>query len=337
MLVDRVTIRVVSGKGGDGCVAFRREKFVPRGGPSGGDGGRGGDVVLKVDDTMNTLLDLRYRNRYQAENGKHGQGSEKTGKSGKPLEIPVPPGTVVRDVDTGEVLGDLTELGDELHVAQGGKGGLGNVRFKSSIHQTPEKHTDGGPAEEHTLELELKLIADVGLVGFPNAGKSTLLSAVSDARPKIADYPFTTLEPNLGIVRTAEYRSLVMADIPGLIEGASEGRGLGKEFLRHIERTRVLLFLVDASGEDPVGEYLTLLAELEKHDDSLLEKERILCLSKIDLLPAAPTRPEGLNEKVGFLAISSVAHRGLDELRRELDHHIRPPDEDRRSSPFPTP
>ncbi len=335
MLVDRVSIRVVSGKGGDGCVAFRREKFVPRGGPSGGDGGRGGDVIFRVEPMMNTLLDLRYRNRYEADRGKHGQGSDKTGKSGKNLEIPVPPGTVVRDQESNEVLGDLTEPGDSLLVVRGGKGGLGNVRFKSSIHQTPDKFTTGGPAEERLLELELKLIADVGLVGFPNAGKSTLLATVSDARPKIADYPFTTLEPNLGIVRTGDYRSLVMADIPGLIEGASSGKGLGKEFLRHIERTRVLLFIVDASVEDPVGEYLTLLVELEKHDAELLSKDRILCFSKTDLLSAPPVRPDGLNEDVTFLSISAVAHQGLDTLRRELDRHIRPPEDDRRSSPIP--
>lgn len=336
MLVDRVVIRISSGKGGDGCVAFRRERFVPRGGPAGGDGGRGGDVILRVDPAMNTLLDLRYQHHYKAERGRHGEGSNKTGRSGKPLVIPVPPGTVVRDVDAGDLLGDLTAAGDELLVAQGGKGGLGNVRFKSSIHQAPDKSTPGGPAEERTLELELKLIADVGLVGFPNAGKSTLLAALSEARPKIADYPFTTLEPNLGIVRTAEFRSLVMADIPGLIEGASEGKGLGKEFLRHVERTRVLLFIVDASNEDPVEEYLTLLAELEQHDAALLEKERILCLSKIDLLATPPQRPAGLNEHVSFLAISAVARRGLDALRLELDRHIRPPEPGPGDSPIPT-
>jgi len=335
MLVDRVSIRVLSGKGGDGCVAFRREMCVPRGGPAGGDGGRGGSVYLVVEPQMHTLLDFRYRNLYRADKGKPGSGAEKTGKSAADLEIPVPPGTIVRNAEEDELLGDLVEPGARLLVAQGGKGGLGNVRFKSATHRAPERATSGAPGEERTLELELKLIADVGLVGFPNAGKSTLLATLSAARPKIADYPFTTLEPNLGLVRTTEYRSLVMADIPGLIEGASEGRGLGKEFLRHVERTRVLLFLVDASSEDPLDQYLTLLAELEQHDEFLLEKNRILCLTKTDLLGEAPQRPPGLEDDVSFLSISAVAQRGLDELRRELDRFAHPP-EQRDSSAIPT-
>jgi GTP-binding protein len=333
MLVDRVIVRVCSGKGGNGCVAFRREKFVPRGGPAGGDGGRGGDVTLMVDPQLHTLLDLRYRNLYQAENGKPGSGANKTGRSGQDLEIPVPAGTIVRDVEADEVLGDLTDVGERLMVTVGGRGGLGNARFKSSVRQAPDFATDGKAGEERTLELELKLIADVGLVGFPNAGKSTLLATLSEARPKIADYPFTTLEPQLGIVRTSEFRSLVMADIPGLIKGASEGKGLGKEFLRHIERTRVLLFLVDASDEDPLDRYLTLLAELENHEAGLLDKPRILCLSKIDLVTEEAARPEGLETEVGFLTISAVAQRGLERLRHELDRHITPPKP--RSSPIP--
>ncbi|MDP6669984.1 MAG: GTPase ObgE [Candidatus Krumholzibacteria bacterium] len=327
MFIDRVMIRIASGKGGDGCVAFRRERFIPRGGPWGGDGGRGGSVTLRVSRKLNTLLDLRYRNFYQADKGKSGGSSHKTGRSGEDLVILVPPGTLVRDAEEDEILGDLTEEGDELLVAEGGKGGAGNARFKTASRQTPDFAKDGKPGEEKTLELELKLIADVGLVGFPNAGKSTLLSVISAARPKIADYPFTTLEPNLGIVKTSEYRSLVMADIPGLIEGASDGKGLGKEFLRHIERTRVLLFLVDASVEDPVGEYLTLLVELEKHDAELLDKPRILCLTKTDLLSEDPPRPEGLKESVSFYSISSVARKGLDPLLRELDLHVNPPEE----------
>ncbi|MBN2171038.1 MAG: GTPase ObgE [Candidatus Krumholzibacteriota bacterium] len=335
MLVDLVRIRVASGKGGDGCVAFRREKFVPRGGPSGGDGGRGGDVVLVVDGQMGTLLDLRYRQRYQAEAGQAGSSSEKTGRSGRDAELRVPPGTVVRDRATGEILGDLTESGQRLVVVRGGRGGHGNARFKSATRQAPDFATPGGAAEERELELTLKLIADVGLVGFPNAGKSTLLATLSEARPKIADYPFTTLEPHLGIVRTGEFRSLVMADIPGLIEGASQGKGLGKEFLRHIERTRVLLFLVDASAEDPLDQYLTLLAELEEHDPALMDKPRVLCLSKLDLVAKTPARPGGLEAEIPFLAVSAVARRGLEELLRILDGYIRPPEE-LRASPIPT-
>ncbi len=223
MLVDRVLIRVRSGRGGDGCVAFRREKFVPRGGPAGGDGGHGGDVIVTVDPALHTLLDLRYHQHWHAEDGRPGEGSRKTGKSGADLVVPVPPGTLVRDVEADALLGDLMQPGQTLLVAKGGKGGLGNARFKSSIHQTPTKSTPGGPGEELTLELELKLIADVGLVGLPNAGKSTLLAALSAARPKIGDYPFTTLEPNLGLVRTAPERSLVMADVPGLIAGRQRG------------------------------------------------------------------------------------------------------------------
>ena len=335
MLVDRVSIRVRSGKGGDGCIAYRREKFVPRGGPSGGDGGKGGDVRLVVDPQMHTLLDFRYRNRYRAENGRPGSGSEKTGRSGPELIVPVPPGTVVRDGETGAWLGDLTEAEQELVVARGGKGGLGNAHFKSATRQTPNFATDGGAGEERTLVLELKLIADVGLVGFPNAGKSTLLASLSDARPKIADYPFTTLEPNLGLVRTREYRSLVMADIPGLLEGASEGKGLGLEFLRHIERCRVLLFLVEAGGEDLLAPYRILLSELASHQAELVDKPRILCLSKCDLIAEPPGRPAGLEDGVTFLCISAVSGLGLDRLRDELDRHARPSKE--AASPLPSP
>ena len=324
MLVDRVLIRVRSGRGGDGCVAFRREKFVPRGGPAGGDGGHGGDVIVTVDPALHTLLDMRYHQHWHAEDGRPGEGSRKTGKSGADLVVPVPPGTLVRDVEADALLGDLMQPGQTLLVAKGGKGGLGNARFKSSIHQTPTKSTPGGPSEELTLELELKLIADVGLVGLPNAGKSTLLAALSAARPKIGDYPFTTLEPNLGLVRTAPERSLVMADVPGLIEGASEGRGLGKEFLRHVERCRVLLLLVEATSEEPLAVYRSLLAELEAHEPALLAKPRLLVLSKIDLLgaAAAPPRPAGLDAAVGYLAISAVSSQGLDALRRELDRFV---------------
>lgn len=335
MLVDRVLIRVRSGRGGDGCTAFRREKFVPRGGPSGGDGGKGGDVWVVVDPMLHTLLDLRYRQHWNAEDGRPGEGSTKTGKSGDDVVVPVPPGTLVRDREEDRLLGDLTEPGQRLLVARGGKGGHGNARFKSATHQAPTKHTAGKDREERLLELELKLIADVGLVGLPNAGKSTLLAALSDARPKIGDYPFTTLEPNLGLVRTVGMRSLVMADVPGLIEGASEGRGLGKEFLRHVERCRVLVFLVDATSEEPLAVYRLLLAELELHEPALLEKERLLVFSKLDLLgpAAAPQRPAALEAEVGFLTISAVSGQGLDALRAALDRFVAPP----ASGPSPIP
>jgi len=335
MFIDRVVIRVKSGDGGDGLVSFRRERFIPRGGPWGGDGGKGGDIILEVDTQLHTLMDFRYKKLYEAASGQPGGSANKTGKTGRNTIVRVPAGTLVHDAEEGTLLADLTEKGQRVVVAAGGKGGHGNARFKTPTRQTPDWATPGKEGEEKTLELELKLIADVGLVGFPNAGKSTLLSAVSEARPKIADYPFTTLEPNLGIVRTDEFRSLVMADIPGLIEGASEGKGLGKEFLRHIERTRVLLFLVDSSNEDPVGEYLTLLAELEKHDAALLEKPRVLCLSKIDLLAEAPPRPEGLDKDVAYMAISAVARRGLDGLLHELDRFVHPPEE-KEDSPIPS-
>lgn len=335
MLVDRVLIRVRSGRGGDGCTAFRREKFVPRGGPSGGDGGKGGDVWVVVDPALHTLLDLRYRQHWNAEDGRPGEGSTKTGKSGGDIVVPVPPGTLVRDSEEDLLLGDLTEPGQRLLVARGGKGGHGNARFKSATHQAPTKHTPGKEGEERLLELELKLIADVGLVGLPNAGKSTLLAALSDARPKIGDYPFTTLEPNLGLVRTVGLRSLVMADVPGLIEGASEGRGLGKEFLRHVERCRVLVVLVDGTSEEPLAVYRLLLAELERHEPALLEKERLLVFSKLDLLgpEAAPQRPAALEPAVGFLAISAVSGQGLDALRAALDRFVAPP----ASGPSPIP
>jgi len=338
MLVDRVLIRVRSGRGGDGCTAFRREKFIPRGGPSGGDGGKGGDVWVVVDPALHTLLDLRYRQHWNAEDGRPGEGSTKTGKSGDDVVVPVPPGTIVRDREEDLVLGDLTEPGQRLLVAKGGKGGHGNARFKSATHQAPTKHTPGKPAEERLLELELKLIADVGLVGLPNAGKSTLLAALSDARPKIGDYPFTTLEPNLGLVRTVGLRSLVMADVPGLIEGASEGRGLGKEFLRHIERCRVLVILVDATSEEPLADYHLLLGELARHEPALLEKERLLVFSKLDLLGpgAAPARPAALEPAVGFLAISAVSGLGLDALRAALDRFVAPPSPASGPSPIPT-
>src|SRR6202034_2042716 len=266
MFIDEATIRVKAGDGGNGCLAFRREKYVPRGGPSGGDGGRGGDVVLVASQQHNTLLHFRFNPEHKAERGRHGEGSNRTGREGESIEVPTPVGTVVYDADTGELLHDFTQAGDRLVIAHGGRGGRGNARFATSTHQTPTEHEDGKPGEERRLRLELKLLADVGLVGFPNAGKSTLISRISAAKPKIADYPFTTLVPNLGVVSTDDERTFVVADIPGLIEGAHEGHGLGIQFLRHVERTRLLVHLVDVSegsGRDPVSDFEIVMGGLK--------------------------------------------------------------------------
>ena len=282
--VDTAIIRVKAGDGGRGCVSFRREKYVPKGGPDGGDGGNGGDVILVADPHLSTLLDYRYRHVYIAENGRPGEGNNRTGRSGAPLELRVPCGTLVRDAITGEILGDLTEPGQRLVVARGGRGGRGNAAFATPTNRAPRFAEPGQPGEERLLQLELKLLADVGLVGFPNAGKSTLLATISAARPKIADYPFTTLSPVLGMVRLGPEQSFVVADIPGLIEGAHSGRGLGLQFLRHIERTRVLVFLLESTSPDPATDYATLLQELRSYNPELLAKQRIICLSKADLL-----------------------------------------------------
>jgi len=282
--VDTAIIRVKAGDGGRGCVSFRREKYVPKGGPDGGDGGNGGDIILVADPHLSTLLDYRYRHVYIAENGRPGEGNNRTGRSGAPLELRVPCGTLVRDAITGENLGDLTEPGQRLVVARGGRGGRGNAAFATPTNRAPRFAEPGQPGEERLLQLELKLLADVGLVGFPNAGKSTLLATISAARPKIADYPFTTLSPVLGMVRLGPEQSFVVADIPGLIEGAHSGRGLGLQFLRHIERTRVLVFLLESTSPDPAADYATLLQELRSYNPELLAKQRIICLSKADLL-----------------------------------------------------
>lgn len=285
--VDEAEIRVHAGKGGDGCLSFRREKFVPFGGPNGGDGGDGGSVYLVADSNLNTLVDFRYQRVFHAENGQSGMGSECTGKSGDDLYIKVPVGTLIYDVDTEECLGDLVTAGETLCVAKGGFHGLGNTRFKSSVNRAPRQTTKGTPGEARRLRLELKLLADVGLLGLPNAGKSTLIRAVSAAKPKVADYPFTTLHPNLGVVRVGQYRSFVIADIPGLIEGAAEGAGLGIQFLKHLMRTRVLLHVLDVApidGEDPIESAQAIVGELQKFSPELAEKERWLVLNKIDLL-----------------------------------------------------
>jgi GTP-binding protein len=288
--VDLARIHIKAGDGGVGCVSFRREKYVPKGGPDGGDGGRGGDVVLRSNRHLNTLLEFHYKRAYRAPRGEHGLGSNKTGGSGDPVVLEVPCGTLVKDAGTQRVLGDLVHDGEQLIVARGGKGGKGNAAFATSTNQAPRTYERGIPGEEREIELELKLLADVGLVGLPNAGKSTLISVISAARPKIAEYPFTTLVPNLGIVRVNTGRSFVVADIPGLIEGAHLGRGLGIQFLRHIERTRVLVFLVEATSEDPKTDYAILLNELKSFNRELLKKPQIVVFTKTDLVSAREIR-----------------------------------------------
>ena len=287
--VDEATIRVQAGNGGHGCLSFRREKYVQRGGPDGGDGGHGGTVYLVAEPSMNTLADFRVARKFRAENGQGGSGRNKTGRSGEDLDVQVPCGTVVHDVDTGELICDLTEPGQRRMVAESGRGGLGNTRFKSSVNRAPRKTTTGSQGEARHLSLELKVLADVGLLGMPNAGKSTLITAMSHAKPRIADYPFTTLHPNLGVVRVGQLQSFVMADIPGLIEGASEGAGLGIQFLRHLQRTGLLLHLVDIApidASDPADTVKAIANELVKFSDDLADKLRWLVINKIDLLDA---------------------------------------------------
>ena len=289
--VDEATIRIEAGDGGNGCLSFRREKFIPRGGPDGGDGGDGGSIYLRGASGLNTLVDFRHHRRFRATRGSGGAGRNRTGKSGDALMIDVPLGTLVWDAATGELIGELTRDDETLVVAQGGKGGLGNTRFKSSTNRAPRRTTPGTPGEQRELRLELQVLADVGLLGLPNAGKSTFLRAVSEARPKVADYPFTTLYPHLGVVRVEAHRSFVMADIPGLIAGAAQGLGLGVRFLRHLARTRILLHLIDVAplqpDADPVADARTVIAELARFNPELAARERWLVLNKIDLLPEA--------------------------------------------------
>ncbi len=319
--VDEVRVRVKAGDGGRGCLSFRREKFIPRGGPDGGDGGDGGDVVLYVEPGLGTLLDFRYQPHLRAERGAHGRGKNMHGKNGETLRVAVPPGTLVFDFDSGERLADLKEPGDQVVVAKGGMGGRGNARFATSTNRAPRHAQPGTPGEELELRLELKLLADVGLVGLPNAGKSTLISAVSAARPKVADYPFTTLVPNLGVVRYGSHGSFVMADIPGLIEGASEGHGLGTRFLRHVERTDLFLHLVDLSDlqdGDPLERFDMINAELERHNPELRAKTQMVVLSKQDI-PAVRERTDAAREHFesrGYrvFAISAVTGDGLRDL-----------------------
>ncbi|MEO5989176.1 MAG: GTPase ObgE [Candidatus Eisenbacteria bacterium] len=323
MLIDLAKIHCIAGKGGAGCISFRREKYVPKGGPDGGDGGKGGSVVLEVDAHVRTLLDCREKPRYRADPGRPGSGSNRTGRDGQDLIVRVPAGTVIKDAESGEVIADLIGAGDKYFVAKGGRGGRGNSRFATATNQAPRRADPGEPGEERTIAMELKLIADVGLVGLPNAGKSTLLSRITRARPKIADYPFTTLEPNLGIAALDERRTIVVADIPGLIKGASEGKGLGLQFLRHVERTRVLAFLLDCSDEHPAETLALLTHEITRYSPALAEKPRLVVLSKADLLP--PEERAGAPARAGLpdaLLLSAHSGEGLKDLLEALWEHI---------------
>ena len=330
--VDEASISVTAGNGGNGSSSFRREKYIPFGGPDGGDGGRGGSVFLVGDSGLNTLVDFRHLRKYKARNGQHGSGRNMTGKSGEDITIRVPLGTIVTDEETGDVFGEVTEAEQKMLVAQGGKGGLGNVHFKSSTNRAPRQTVPGSPGEARQLHLELKVLADVGLLGFPNAGKSTLISAVSAARPKVADYPFTTLYPNLGVVRIDVERSFVIADIPGLIEGAAEGTGLGIQFLKHLQRTRLLLHLVDlapmALDVEPVSQVRQLEEEMQKFDAGLMEKPRWLVFTKADLMPTEEAKEKAaeavaeLGWSAPWVLISSVTKTGTGDLMQQISDEL---------------
>jgi len=332
VFIDEATIRVKAGDGGNGCLAFRREKFVPRGGPSGGDGGKGGDVVMESSERHNTLVHFRFNPEYKAERGRHGEGSNRTGREGVDVTLKVPVGTIVYDEETGQKVWDFSRPDERIVIAHGGRGGRGNARFATSTHQAPREHEDGHPGEERVFRLELKLLADVGLVGFPNVGKSTLISRISAARPKIADYPFTTLQPNLGVVVAGDKKhevSFVVADIPGLIEGAHEGAGLGTQFLRHIERTRLLLHLVDvsdASGRpDVIKDVEVILGELDSFGAHLAEKPMIMVASKIDVADKdrlAKLKAYCKKKKLELFPISAVTGKGIDELKYAMAEKV---------------
>ena len=339
--VDEAIIEIAAGKGGDGSASFRREKFIPKGGPDGGDGGRGGSVWAIADRNINTLIDYRYARRHEARDGERGRGADCYGAAGEDIELRMPVGTVITDADTGEQLADLADHGQRALLARGGKGGLGNLHFKSSTNRAPREFTKGEPGEQRKLQLELRVLADVGLLGMPNAGKSTFIRAVSNARPKVADYPFTTLHPNLGVVRVGPEQSFVVADIPGLIEGAAEGAGLGHQFLRHLSRTGLLLHLVDCSpadGSDPVGAARAIAAELRKYDEELHKKPRWLVLNKIDLVgpeerdALAASFRRRLRTRAPVFAISAATGQGCRELSAEVARFLQsrrptPPDE----------
>lgn len=343
--IDEAKIEVVAGKGGNGAVSFRREKFVPRGGPDGGDGGKGGSVFAVADENLNTLVEYRFVKRYQAKNGEKGHGSDRYGAGADDIELHMPVGTLIRDIDTDEIVADLTHHGQRVCLARGGKGGLGNIHFKSSINRAPKQATPGEDGEMRRLQLELKVLADVGLLGMPNAGKSTLIRSVSAARPKVADYPFTTLHPNLGVVRMDENNSFVMADIPGLIEGAAEGAGLGHRFLKHLSRTGLLLHVVDLAPFDdinPAEEALAIIEELRKYDEDLYDKPRWLVLNKLDMLDEeeAERRTQAFLEHISWhhpapddrfefdmhtprlFKISALTHQGTQELVQQINQYL---------------
>jgi GTP-binding protein len=321
MFIDQATIYVKAGYGGNGIISFRREKYIPKGGPDGGNGGNGGSIILRADQQLTTLMDFRYKHKYYAQSGEHGMGANKTGKTGKDTILRIPAGTVIKNADTDELIADLVNDGDEIIIVKGGRGGKGNAEFATSTDQAPRRATKGTTGEERTIQLELKLLADVGLVGFPNAGKSTLISRISAAKPKIADYPFTTLIPNLGIVRYSEDKSFVVADMPGLIEGAHTGKGLGIEFLRHIERTRVIVFMIECITEDPETQYKTLVNELKSFNETMLKKPQIIAITKMDL--ADDTLRKSIKKikfpkKITLLHISAVSGEHLKELIDEM-------------------
>ncbi|MCF8243122.1 MAG: GTPase ObgE [Melioribacteraceae bacterium] len=322
MFIDYAKIFVKAGDGGDGAVSFRREKFVPKGGPAGGNGGNGGNIIFRADNNMHTLLDFNYKKKYNAKNGQPGMGALKDGKTGEDIIIKVPVGTLIKDAESGNVIFDLNESGIEFIAAKGGRGGKGNSNFATSTNQTPRYAEDGKPGEERQVILELKLIADIGLVGLPNAGKSTFISVVSAARPKIADYPFTTLQPNLGIVNYRDYQSFVVADIPGIIEGAHEGKGLGLRFLRHIERTKILLLLIDITEEDHQKTYEALVSELANYSPDLANKKKLLAFSKADLLPEDELKKIAKKKIRGYdgkpIIFSSASKIGLNDLLDQL-------------------
>ncbi len=313
--IDHATIYVKAGDGGHGCIAFKRERHRPKGGPCGGDGGNGGSIILKVNNQLTTLQDVSYNRHYKAERGQHGQGSDKHGRNGKNVIIPIPPGTIVTDLETEEILGDMVHEKDEMVVCTGGNGGFGNARFKTQSNTAPKIANDGQNGEKRTISLELKVLADVGLVGFPNAGKSTFISVVSSARPKIADYPFTTLVPNLGIVKYGDYKSFVMADIPGLISGAAEGKGLGSRFLKHIERTKILVYLIDGTVEDIQEQFNTLRSELSEYNPELHQKPSFLIITKSDI---CQNDPKNIPSNIDWLIISSVSRENIPQSIKKI-------------------